>query len=50
MPDYINRSYIPFMKAVWKVQNHDKSIPQPPILVVDHEKLDLLEIKHFTTN
>jgi hypothetical protein len=38
------------MKAVWKVQNHDKSSPQPPILVVDHEKLDLLQIKPFTTS
>ncbi|CAF5162694.1 unnamed protein product, partial [Rotaria sp. Silwood1] len=32
MPDYISRSYIPFMKAVWDVQNKNKSIPQPPIL------------------
>ncbi|CAF4391543.1 unnamed protein product, partial [Rotaria sordida] len=38
MPDYINRSYVPFVKAVWNVQNQDESIPQPPILVADHEK------------
>ncbi|CAF4522864.1 unnamed protein product [Rotaria sp. Silwood1] len=38
MPNYISRSYIPFMKAVWDVQNKNKSIPQPPILVADHEK------------
>lgn len=37
MPDYIQRSYIPFMKAVWQVQNQDKSISQPPILVHDHK-------------
>jgi hypothetical protein len=36
MPDYMKRSYVPFMKAVWNVQNQDKSIPHPPILVADH--------------
>ncbi|CAF4757778.1 unnamed protein product, partial [Rotaria sp. Silwood2] len=33
MPDYISRSYVPFMKAVWNVQYVNKSIPQSPILV-----------------
>ncbi|UJR20353.1 hypothetical protein I4U23_023484 [Adineta vaga] len=38
MPDYIKRSYRPFMKAVWKVYNPDQIVPQPPILVADHGK------------
>jgi hypothetical protein len=36
MPDYLERSYIPFMKAAWKVQNQTKPMPQPHILVIDH--------------
>lgn len=38
MPDYITRSYVPFMKAVWRVQNPDQFMTQPPILVADHER------------
>ncbi|CAF1100600.1 unnamed protein product [Adineta steineri] len=38
MPDYIKRSYKPFMKAVWKIQNPDQTSLQPPILVTDHGK------------
>ncbi|CAF4126074.1 unnamed protein product, partial [Adineta steineri] len=38
MPDYIKRSYKPFMKAVWRIQNPDQTNLQPPILVTDHGK------------
>ncbi|CAF1016710.1 unnamed protein product [Adineta ricciae] len=47
MPDYIKRSYRPFMKAVWKVHHPDDAIPQPPILVIDHGKSRTVSVDDY---
>lgn len=47
MPDYIKRSYRPFMKAVWKVHHPDDAIPQPPILVTDHGKSRTVSVDDY---